>query len=378
MNRLKTLIKVEFKTTILMVIYFISIGVISCMGINRILQKEIENELMTGIGEGICNGYFGYDWSLAFRENMQFYMLLFIVGISVLIYLSYKNDKNHQVGRFLKSLPYTVQERYFIKTAIGVVIFTIPYILYGIGLFALRNNFLTQAKDIYEVTIFSEMYQEFLSSGQLLSILAIGYMELMVCYLFGIMFEYIISFNLASIIIATLVGISPLFVLWNLRFYIKGENRILEDIGEFYSDLIFCTGSGGEITIEGPGIFHKYTGCNAMDLIWVRVGIFLLMALICIGITLVLCKTYYLENTDILMPSKIFRVIFVIGVTVCAGMLLGDFYYMYTRNGSNIMYLFNIIGSSIGLPIAWRIACIGIKQRNGSKLDRLKKAKEVM
>lgn len=366
MNRLKTLVKVEIRATYLMLIYFIGIGIINCISINHTLQREMEEGMISGIAGGIWGTYHLGNWDYMFIPEMNVYVILMLIGVGGLIYLSYKNEKSHEVGRFLQSLPYTTQERYLVKIIIGSIIFTIPYIIYGIGLFVLRNKFIAQVAESYEVTILSEVYQEFLGNGELLRRLVMIYMEAITCYVFSVMFQYMISLNLASIIIAALVGISPLFMLWNLRFYGFGQSRLIEEIGSFYSKLMFQSGGRGELVIEGINR-GEYSAFGFIDYFGIRIGIFAVIALVCIGITLTLCKRYHIENTDILIPSKAFRVIFIIGVTVCSGMLGGDIYYSYENNYSNIIYIFNLIGILIGLPIAWKIAHIGIKKRPNIK-----------
>jgi len=369
---LKTLIKMELRSVCIMIIYFLGIGIGCTMKINQQIHDIIKRTYSYGLTGFLWETNEIKGWKYIFTESIHIYIGLSLVGLLLMVYLSYRNDKNHEIGRFLKSLPYTMKERYLVKVGVGLSIFTTLYILHGIMLVIFRESFLEKTKDIFEVTIFSEIYQELFSSSQLIQTLLVVYVALVACYLFMIMFQYLVSPNFASLIVGVLVGLSPGFILWNLYIYlnpwVKGE--LLYTLADFYSVFIWGDGNWGSIEIKGMELVPT-SSISYLDFIGMRIAIFLAIAALCFICTLKWCQKSQLEKADLFIPGNIFRGIFVLGATLCSGMLLGDLYYIYYRARNWMMYGLGIVGLVLGSIIVWKIAHIGIKKSDA------KKAKEV-
>ena len=358
MKRLKPLIQIELRKSIPMSFYFIVVGIISLVSMIQSTKYIFQSELTQGISSLAWYMYGRVDWGNLFRENIARYVIAMIVGLVFMIYLSYRNDKNHEVCRFLKSLPYTMKERYLVKIGTGMATFTIAYVLYSVGMVIFRNSFVSQAKEIYEVTIFSEIFDQIFSMNQLIQILFVVYTALIACYLFGVMFEYLVSHNFASVLIAVLVGLSPAFILLNLSLYVEGDNPILNKIAWICSKILLGEGGWKYVHIDGA-MDHSLVHYEYVDYVGMKIGVYLIIAGICFITTLNFCKKSYLENMDVFIPGKIFRKVFIMGVTVCAGLLLGDLYYVFAETQDIMLYIANGIGAIIGLIVAWKLAHIG-------------------
>lgn len=373
MKHLRPLVKMELRHTVLMMIYFVLIGIISIVSVEQSIQSIIVEELTYGIRRAFEYQRCTTRWGDLFRENIQFYTIAAIVGMLILIYISYRHDKNHEMSRFLKSLPYTVQERYLVKVTVGTSLFTICYVLYSIAMIISRTNYLNQTKDIYEVTVLSGIYPELFSSSQLIKLLLVVYVKVMACYFIGIFFEYIISVNFASLLIAVLVTLSPLFIILSIEWRISRGGYI--PIWDEIVNYVYATIVGGlnyaNVVIETGILNHNNIYFNYMDLFGARIGTFLIIIAVCIGLTLKLCKSHRLETADILIPSKVFRGIFIIGVTVCTSLLASDLYYIYSGSFEGMSNILALLGGISGLLIAWKIAHIGIRKERSKVLEEV-------
>ena len=374
MKRLKALIKMELKPALLIGAYFLLVDFFVLLTIRERIQGTWREFLLSGI-----KNFMGYNEGIriadVFTESMLYIMLFSIVGMMALVYGSFKNDKSIEIGRFLKSLPYTMRERCLVKMGIGIVTFTLTYIFYAIGTIVLHISCLNRFSEVYKITILSEVYNQIFDRGELIKILVLVYVGCIAIYLFCMMFQYIVSNRLGSIIVAILVYLSPVFIANSLSAYVSSRytNVIYEDIiyplTEWLNDLMIIVGykGYGEIGINtsttvpiSDGITANYT---YVGLIGHRMVFYGVIALISLGVILKLCVAERVEKSDYFIPSKCFRGIFICGVTICGGLLLGDIYCIYsTETNMGILYGLTTLGGIISFLIARRIASIGMRK----------------
>ena len=110
MKRLKALIKMELKPALLVAAYFFLVDLFILLNIRGDIEDSWRGFLKYGIED-----FLGYNDGLSiadiFVDHMLVIMLFSFVGMMALVYVSFKNDKSIEIGRFLKSLPYTMKER---------------------------------------------------------------------------------------------------------------------------------------------------------------------------------------------------------------------------------------------------------------------------
>lgn len=369
MKRLKALIKMEMKPALLVGIYFLIVNLISIGMTRGNIASSWRGFLINGI-EGFIGDRTATVMSHAFIGNMIFVMLFNIIGMLLMVYVSFKNDKSIEVGRFLKSLPYTMKERCLTKVGVGISVFTVTYLLFTVGMVILRIQCLNQFNEVYKVTAYAEVYQTFLTSNTLLQTLLLGYIVCVGIYLFTVMFEYLISPNLASIIVAALVYLSPVFITVSLEFYIPGMFKgLFEQMTYWLQELLIILG------YERRGIIIAQMNAAAMDstynvaqvayigLIGYKIAFYGVVALVSLFGILRFSQKNCMEQSDLFIPFKGFRNIFIAGVTVCGGLLAGDIYCVYNNTESMIMaYAILMIGGIVSFLIARKIASIGIKK----------------
>ena len=369
MKRLKALIKMELRPALLIGAYFLLVDLWILLSIQGRIQNAWRDFLTNGIKNlTLYSG--GIRVTDVFMENMIYIMLLSIIGMIALVYSSFKNDKSIEIGRFLKSLPYTMRERCLTKMGVGIGTFTVTYIFYAVGMLVLHMSYLNKFSEVYEVTIFSEVYHQIFDRGELIQGLILVYIGAIAIYLFCMMFQYLVSNRLGGIIVAALVYISPLFIMNSVCGYINvSYENIIYKLTEWVNELmiIFAYPSWAEVGINintattiSRDTIEQYTYINLMSYKMIFYGIIALLSLVAI---LKLCVIERIEKSDYFIPSKCFRRIFVCGVTICGGLLLGDIYFIYSNETNMwVAYGLLILGGVISFLIAKKIASIGMKK----------------
>ncbi|MBU3804904.1 MAG: hypothetical protein H9872_09145 [Candidatus Cellulosilyticum pullistercoris] len=369
MKRLKALIKMELRPALLIGAYFLLVDLWILLSIQGRIQNAWRGFLTNGIKSiSLYDG--GIRVADIFVENMIYIMLLSIIGMIALVYSSFKNDKSIEIGRFLKSLPYTMRERCLTKMGVGIGTFTVTYIFYAVGMLALHMSYLNKFSEVYEVTVFSEVYHQIFDRGELIQGLILVYIGCIAIYLFCMMFQYLVSNRLGGIIVAALVYISPLFIINSICGYMNARyENIIYKLAEWVNELMIIPAylSWGEVGINvntattiSRDTIEQYAYINLMGYKIIFYGIIALLSLMFI---LKLCVVERIEKSDYFIPSKCFRRIFVCGVTVCGGLLLGDIYFIYSNETNMwIAYGLLILGGLISFLIAKKIASIGMKK----------------
>ena len=348
MKHLKPLIKIELKTALLMSIFFWGVSIFTVVTLNNYSQQFIYNNLMWGMdgfnvpsGQG-AQSFQIYEWGNMFNHCIDLSKYIIAIGILLLIYLSYRYDKNHEVGRFIKTLPYTTEQKYWVKIGVGIISFTIPYIVQSIVIVLLRKSFIIQMKEFYEVTNLSSLFANLYELKQLLLILTLNYLELIVWYLFVVMFQYIIMSNFGSIIGASIIAIAPIIIRENIHRFFSYTGRLYWKYIRLYD---FLSGSRGDRAIitnrQGDSIEYINFGET-------RLVVLFIMILILLILTLYLCKEMYIENEDVLVPRRVFKYMYLIVTPIVCSLLLGSLYKCYTGKGDIWFWLVTFIGGVLG------------------------------
>lgn len=371
MKRLKALIKMELRPALLIGAYFLLVDLFVLLSVRGQIQNTWRNFQLNSIKD-----FMAYHNTVriayTFAENILWIMLFSIIGMMALVYGSFKNDKSIEIGRFLKSLPYTMRERCLVKMGVGIVTFTMTYIFYAIGMLVLHMDYLNKFSEVYRVTILSEVYNQIFNRGELIKVLILVYVGCIAIYLFCIMFQYIVSNRLGGIIVATLVYLSPVFIVNSVSEYgsIRYVNALYDNViyplTECLNELMIIFGylDWGEIsivtTISSAINTNYYTYVSLIGYRMIFYGIIALVSLVAI---LKLCVAERVEKSDYFIPSKWFRSIFTCGVTVCGGLLLGDIYCIYANEvNMGIVYGLLIFGGVISFLVARKIASIGMRK----------------
>lgn len=370
MKRLKALFKVEAKPALFVGIYLLVVNIFAIMQQQNIISNMWNNYMVYGIADAFDNYYTIDLYSRITYESTVSVIIFQLIGIVTLVLLSFKNDKNGEVGRFLKSLPYTVRERSFVKVSMGFLTYTITYAVYAIGTYCSVKNVFGKFGEIYRVTTLEAISDKILSMEQALAPIVLTYVIVVAVYLFLVMTQYAVNSLVGGMVIGSLTAVSPIFILASLYacFNSRDLNRILDQVSKIIIDIVEYI----PIYYEGQGIDAYELGYNYLTYCSLRVIVFIIVSIILIGLIHYFNNKQLIEKEDILLPNKVIRIIFMVGVTVCSSLLAGDLYrafleriFMYKIE--NLRYFMMLIGGIAGAVISYKIAHIGLRAAKGGK-----------
>ncbi|WP_054742662.1 hypothetical protein [Cellulosilyticum ruminicola] len=376
MKNLKALIKIERKPALVMGIYFLIVNLIAVIGpvgsMNNIWRWYLE----AGISR--------YDfWEIGSRIYESSYCVLigYMLGIVLLVYLQFKKDKSIEIGRFIKALPYTNGQRATVKITMGILSITIPFLIYGLLVLAMRSYYTNLFSEVLRVTAFETVSTYLNRISVYLGILGVAYIRLIMIYLILILGEYLLSHNVGSLIITAVSVMAPAY-LWlsnieeigsrvdlyqydeegiahGIGYYLHEINSWLEDIYMNYMNT-----RGGGIKISAGESFN-YTTTERGSIVGL---IYFVVAVICCLVIVKQVKKQRIENIDILIPSQFIRGIFIAGYALCSGCLVRDLSKEVLNQVALgypriILDVLLVIGLIVGVIIARKVASIGLQNK---------------
>lgn len=106
------------------------------------------------------------------------FLLLFIIPMVFLAVFQYRESKEHRAGEFMLSLPVTKKQIFWNRTILGVLVYTIPWIVFSGGILLTRFQY-------------DEWFQEHIASckhaGWLLGNESMGNLMMYLCYLWCVL-----------------------------------------------------------------------------------------------------------------------------------------------------------------------------------------------
>lgn len=371
MKRLKALIKVEIKPALLIGILFL---VANLLGFLQI-QGRINGMWRTYLNGGLT-GYFDWNGLINIIGGTLFEAsfivgILYMVLLIALVFASFRYEKSVEISRFLKSLPYTERERCLVKISVGVAVSAIGMLVYMVCLLYLRHYSIGLFKEIIEVTSLGSIVEEIFNLGKLLKMLALTYVVLIAGYLFMMMVQYMVSNRLAGIVIGILSAMAPLFIVQAFMdvFELSWHSWIGRVVDGLTYLMVFFTGYVNLFSLSPDTYYGSYTYLSGFGY---HMAFYVAIIVLIVIVILYFTKTNRLENSDLLMPHPVVRIIFMIGVSVCGGLsscyILRAFFgsILFTAPIVPTIVLF-IVGMMISFFIAKKIAYIGIKKRKEVK-----------
>ena len=369
MKRLKALIKLEAMPALFVGIYLLIVNLGAIMQQRNTINTIWNEYLKCGIVKAFNEYYYIDMYSRVFYTPIVMLVILHLLGIGTLVLLSFKNDKSIETGRFLKSLPYTIKERNFVKVSIGLLTYTVTYLVYVVGSYFSAASMVEKYDEIFKVTTLAAIKNEIFAIERVFAPILLAYLIVVAAYLFLTMLQYAVNHLAGGMIIGVLTLISPFFILFSGYICLKNEqiNHILDKIAVGLVNIV-----------EYIPIYHmdKDTsydmGYDYITYYPLRIAAILIGILITLGLIIYFSHKQRIEKEDILIPNKVVQVIFIIGVTICSGLLMGDLYRVFVYglfmySSIDIGYMIMAIGCVIGGIISYKIAHIGFKIKQGGR-----------
>lgn len=367
MKQLKPLLKIEGKIAALMSLVFLVMTLFGLMIIQTVVNEQWGIFLYRGISE-----FNRWDIFDVLSGPVTALMVAYSMGILMLVFFQYKNEHNIEINRFLKSLPFTSSQRFIVKFSVGLLSFTIPFIILIGGVLILKGNALALYEEIYKVTPLYGAFNIVNRTSDVVAFLVTHYMSIVMLYVFFNMMEYLISNHLGSIVIGVCILPAPYYIIssigWNfdLEMRFRGLTDIMNAIyASFDRSAILPLGVNSNMGRAWEQIYFSHIGDISIRIIAMSILIVVFGAILLFSV-----RNYRVENEDILMKSKWTRILFIMGVTACSALAVTDLVAaiilpVLGTNLDHALYLTLPIGAVIGGVIATKIAHIGINQKKG-------------
>ncbi len=212
----KALVKHEMRNIWPVFIYFMGCMVIVLWTMVMKLKNMYVWYLQIGYSED-REIYFGK----ALSDSGEQCIIFFGIGILLLLYLQFKDNKSLQISGFIKSLPYTNQEVYRVKLGYGLSIITVPFALMSIGVIVIRSNIDTFFTYIERISIIGNEIRAMNSYSNILLYLLVVYGILIFLYLFGFWMQYLVNNNVVSLVISGLSLTAVPFIVTSCQGYLQ-------------------------------------------------------------------------------------------------------------------------------------------------------------
>lgn len=332
----KALVKHEIRNIWPVFIYFIG-----CMAIGLWMMATDLNETYTSY---LQTGY-REDWEIYFGRVLQrmgnMYIVFFGVGILLLLYLQFKDNKSLQISSFMKSLPYTNQEVYKVKLGCGFLTITLPFALGSIGVLGIRSNADEFLSYIEKISIVGSELKVLNSLSHIILYLLMAYGVILFLYLFGFWVQYLVNNNVVSLVISGLSLAAIPFIVASCGAYLqlmidtkKNTDRMIEALVTTLCPLVYLDSDTKHYEMYDASD-NSYVGILLQNNDFMLLKVVILAVLIgMLLIAIILCnKSYKAENQESFISVCWAETLFKIGVIVSAAGLgilvmvgIGDIY----------------------------------------------------
>lgn len=366
----KALVKHEARNMKWMLLYFLAVSIGGLLAFNSEMSREYMDILRLGINP---------DRTVvlsSIRTLLNSITVATGIGIVLMVYLQFKDSKSIEVGNFLKALPINNKEYYITKLVGGLISLTIPTIILIVGVLVIRSNNMAWVIDIQSISMFPEMIAKAESVTNIMAVLVMGYLVAVATYSFLFMIQYVVMNITAGIVIGGLIWLSPTFILISLiGLYDEVFNRYYEAYGEVLQNIAanlinYIEPWSYTLNVAYVDMINQIENSSLIsniDIMYyegvvIKIVIALIMSIISISLGYILSKKSRVEDHDKLITFKWARKVFIMGVTVCSGLLLVDisqmFLGLYGQLNMITLHVILIIGSIIGYIVSKKITYI--------------------
>lgn len=290
--------------------------------------------------------------------NLDFYRMSasIVIGfmlVSVLqVYIQFQSEKKQEVSRFIKSLPIKDENLSITKILLGILNITILFVILYIGLLVIKHNNMFWVEDIYNT---SNVRDSIMALDQLIYPLFLIYLATVCFYTFLVMVQYMVSNNLASIVIGILVWFAPMFIVLTTKLVVGYYNMSLgiNWVSTFWLNPSFYIVDLEYLILGGTSgaIVRKLNIHYLISLVLIIVNIIFAIRI---------SMKNLIEDENKFIPLKSVRFIFILGVTICSSLLVS---YIYLGLLDRSYYAVRptialIAGGLLGFVVSRRIARI--------------------
>ena len=360
MKRLKPLIKMELPLVLIGGIAFFAINCLAFAMIQFDITSGFEQYILWGIDDYVDGHAIG-QWNDLFRHVLLLVTIAYGFVLIGLVSASFRLDKDHEIGRFLKALPFTMRERVFVKIGLAMSSFLINFCILSVGMFVLRSKVYKVYREVFDVTNIEGAVRQIFSVGFIAKCLLFLFLICVGFYLFLVLMQFMMSHNIGSVVSSVFIFFSPLFLVQSMIELVEDKyNSFLIWLAYIVAELLEGPREIGFLMVDGIlcDRYEYIDGCIEYVGFW---GLFIVIMLIAINR---LSRTYSVEKSDIFINNKVFRMIYMIGVAICGAFLVADIYILVLNREVNIVcYIVLIVGLVISGVVSYKISHIGLTKR---------------
>lgn len=367
MNKgVKALVKHEMRPTFYACVYFMIIVLGAIYFTNSLYQLNYETYMVSSS-----------DWALNMQSIQipmvmyKYVLLFFSIGILIITFMMFKEGKNTETNRFLKSLPYS-HYHYLIKLVMGALSYTVPFILLVIAFIGFKVKHQVFFEEIQSINLIGEALKSTDTIGHLLVLSLMYYLILTTWYLFLMMMQYLWNNAIGANVVGILIWVAPVFIFFTtiLVYEIEYSWRLdflnQEDVLMYLNPFIY--GVQKMITANyGPSSMQPNEYVSILLYPSIKMMILVGLCLIFLWIIYQLNQKRHIEKVYYLVPSKGFRILFRIGVGTCSMLLFGvltkEIFLSRLDVGFGVFQVLMIVAGLVGGFIAYKISCIGIEKK---------------
>lgn len=147
-----------------------------------------------------------------FNNAFEVIVLLLIPVIVIMSIMLFQSERKEGVGMFINSLPFTKRDQFKVKWGVGVLTFTIPFLLATLLTIIMRQVNISWIQQWYSSLGFDGIFV-YDSLGLAVRILAQSYLFIVAFFSMLMLMQSLIANNIAASIIGAIVVAVPWFIL---------------------------------------------------------------------------------------------------------------------------------------------------------------------
>ena len=372
----KALVKHETRNMKAMMLYFLLIAIGGILYFNSTMNSNYIDTLTRGMRQDVSLvldsvRYLANDITIPLG-----------IGILLMIYLQFKDSKSVEVGNFLKSLPINNREYYTTKLIGGLISLTVPMLVLVAGILLVRSNNMFWISDIYATSLFPEILAKGDSIINIISIFTMVYMVAISTYTFLFTVQYIVMNISAGLVLGSLFWMSPMFIIGSITMLyseviekihpmIEKRLKISNIFTSYIQPWIYPTDvkhNSFVYDMDYPDAIVDNFNINYIyyEGIMLKIGITLAIAITSIIVGYILSNKSRVEDSDAFISFKWARRVFVVGVTLCSALLIGDIIQLVLMRFNTIglipLQIVMIVGGAIGFIVSKKLVSVKAKQ----------------
>lgn len=302
------------------------------------------------------------------RTIMYLGLVLFTIIIIIQVYMQFRSEKDREVGRFMKSLPIESKEFFKIKLFMGFLNIIAATMVLLFGIVVVKNQNMFWLKDIHLTSSIPETSKYLTSLPFLMKEFSLFILICLSFYSFLMMIQYTFNNTIGAIVTGFLTWLAPVFIV------LGSLNAYIEITASYYlKDLAWVEWIYENVYWLMPWTYFARTDTipyvhNNLEVRLTMIENFGPKIIISLGLIGIFSLVAYIfasrsrvEDEDRIISFSSFAFLFVVGVSLCSGLLTSLIFtgvMPFNISGSLLLGL-SLLGGFVGFLISNNIRKVG-------------------